>query len=101
MIYTVTLNPALDRLIVVDQLVADETIRILSETFDDAGKGIDASRVIRELGGQSVALGFVGCIRFAAAAGTATAQTPGTELCHHMDVDKILSRVQLSTVNIN
>lgn len=60
MIYTVTLNPALDRLIVVDQLVAEETIRILSETSYAAGKGIDASRVIRELGGQSVALGFVG-----------------------------------------
>ncbi len=60
MIYTVTLNPALDRLIVVEQLIADETIRVLSETPYAAGKGIDASRVIRRLGGQSVALGFVG-----------------------------------------
>ena len=60
MIYTVTLNPALDRLIVIEQLIADETIRVLSETPYAAGKGIDASRVIRKLGGQSVALGFVG-----------------------------------------
>ena len=60
MIYTVTLNPALDRFIVVEQLLADDTTRILSETPYAAGKGIDVSRVIRELGGQSVALGLVG-----------------------------------------
>ena len=60
MIYTVTLNPALDRFIVVEQLLADDTTRILSETLYAAGKGIDVSRVIRELGGQSVALGLVG-----------------------------------------
>lgn len=60
MIYTVTLNPALDRAIVVERMVDDDTIRVLSETHYAAGKGIDVSRVIRELGGQSVALGFVG-----------------------------------------
>ena len=38
----------------------EDTTRILSETPYAAGKGIDVSRVIRELGGQSVALGLVG-----------------------------------------
>ena len=60
MIYTVTLNPALDRTIAVEKLVEDDTTRILSETLYAGGKGIDVSRVIRELGGQSVALGLVG-----------------------------------------
>jgi len=60
MIYTVTLNPALDRFILVEQLLAEDTTRILSETSYAAGKGIDVSRGIRELGGQSVALGLVG-----------------------------------------
>lgn len=60
MIYTVTLNPALDRYIVVERLLMEDTTRILSETPYAAGKGIDVSRVIRELGGQSVALGLVG-----------------------------------------
>ena len=60
MIYTVTLNPALDRFIVVEQLLAEDTTRILSETAYAAGKGINVSRVIRELGGHSVALGLVG-----------------------------------------
>jgi 6-phosphofructokinase 2 len=60
LIYTVTLNPALDRFILVENLLEDDTVRIVEETHYAAGKGIDVSRVIRELGGQSVALGLVG-----------------------------------------
>jgi 6-phosphofructokinase 2 len=60
MIYTVTLNPALDRAAVVERLLEDDTTRVLSEANYAAGKGIDVSRVIGELGGQSVAMGFVG-----------------------------------------
>ncbi len=60
MIYTVTLNPALDRAIFVDRLLDDDTTRVLYENRYAAGKGIDVSRVIRELGGISVALGLVG-----------------------------------------
>ena len=60
MIYTVTLNPALDRFIVVGQLLSEDTTRIQSETSYAAGKGIDVSSVVRELGGQSVALGLLG-----------------------------------------
>lgn len=60
MIYTVTLNPALDRAINVERLLSDDTIRVASETYYAAGKGIDVSRVIRELEGQSVALGLIG-----------------------------------------
>ncbi len=58
--------------------------------------------------GDSVVGGFVlafsqgkdlaDCVQFACAAGTATAQTPGTELCHRVDVEDILSRVQLSNI---
>ncbi len=60
MIYTVTLNPALDRAVTVERLIEDDTARILDETFYAAGKGIDVSRVIKELGGDSVALGLIG-----------------------------------------
>lgn len=60
MIYTVTLNPALDRAINVDRMLDDDTIRVISEQHYAAGKGIDVSRVIKELGGQSVALGLIG-----------------------------------------
>jgi 6-phosphofructokinase 2 len=60
MIYTITLNPALDRTIEVDGLVPDDANRILQEARYAGGKGIDVSRVIAELGGESIALGFIG-----------------------------------------
>jgi 6-phosphofructokinase 2 len=60
MIYTITLNPALDRTIEVDGLVVDDANRILREARYAGGKGIDCSRVIGELGEASTALGFIG-----------------------------------------
>jgi 6-phosphofructokinase 2 len=60
MIYTVTLNPALDRAITVERLLNDDTTRVTNEKHYAAGKGIDVSRVITELEGRSVALGLVG-----------------------------------------
>ena len=36
------------------------------------------------------------CVRLACAAGTATAKTPGTELCHLEDVEKILEEVNIT-----
>lgn len=60
MIYTVTINPALDRAVDIERFLSDDTIRVASETYYAAGKGIDVSRVIKELEGQSVSLGLVG-----------------------------------------
>jgi len=60
MIYTITLNPAMDRTMEVDGLVVDDANRILREERYAGGKGIDCSRVIEELGGKSTALGFIG-----------------------------------------
>ena len=60
MIYTVTLNPALDRAVTVPGLSTDDTVRVLEERLYAAGKGIDVSRVVHELGGRSVTLGLVG-----------------------------------------
>src|SRR4030043_1243418 len=60
MIYTIPVNPALDRTMEVDGLVLDDANRILREAREAGGKGIDCSRVIEELGGESTALGFIG-----------------------------------------
>jgi 6-phosphofructokinase 2 len=50
-IYTITLNPALDRTITIDRLLEDDTTRILFKDHYAGGKGSDVSRVITELGG--------------------------------------------------
>jgi len=59
MIYTITLNPALDRTIWLDELKQDDTNRILKEEKYAGGKGIDVSRVLINFGVPNVALGFV------------------------------------------
>ncbi|MFQ5879942.1 MAG: 1-phosphofructokinase [Dehalococcoidia bacterium] len=58
MIITVTLNPAIDQTLVVSHLVPGDTNRVKAGRFDPGGKGINVSRVIHELGGQSLAMGF-------------------------------------------
>ncbi len=58
MILTVTLNPAIDQTLVLERFVAGDTVRVKSSRFDPGGKGINVSRVTRELGGESVAMGF-------------------------------------------
>jgi 6-phosphofructokinase 2 len=60
MIYTLTLNPALDRTLIVKNLKFEDANRVKQELRYAGGKGIDVSRVIHELGGESIALGFVG-----------------------------------------
>ncbi len=60
MIYTITLNPALDRTIWLEDLKIDDTNRILKEEKYAGGKGIDVSRVLANFGVANVALGFVG-----------------------------------------
>lgn len=60
MIATVTLNPSLDQHVAVDGLILDESNRWVSFNREPGGKGINVSRVVRELGGKTVAYGFIG-----------------------------------------
>jgi 1-phosphofructokinase family hexose kinase len=60
MIYTLTLNPALDRELTVPELVFDEVLRATALRVDYGGKGFNVSRALAALGAESVALGFVG-----------------------------------------
>jgi len=46
MIYTVTLNPALDRTISINQIEYDKSNRIAREQNYAGGKGIDVSKVL-------------------------------------------------------
>ena len=59
MIYTVTFNPAIDYVVHFDHLKPGEINRNESEEFQFGGKGINVSNVLRTLGLDTVALGFV------------------------------------------
>ena len=60
MIYTVTLNPALDKTVEIPGMALDTVNRITAMRTDPGGKGINVSKVIAKLGGTSVALALLG-----------------------------------------
>jgi 1-phosphofructokinase len=60
MIYTVTLNPALDKTVEIPNLTIDSVNRITTLRTDPGGKGINVSKVIDKLGGKSIATGILG-----------------------------------------
>lgn len=59
MIYTLTLNPALDYVMRLPAIREGETNRAASTDLQFGGKGINVSRVLSELGVESTALGFM------------------------------------------
>lgn len=59
MIYTLTLNPAVDYVMTFKSLNEGEVNRSLEEQFVVGGKGINVSTVLNELGHSSVILGFI------------------------------------------
>lgn len=60
MIYTLALNPAIDRTFWVERIDFEESNRVKQECRYPGGKGIDVSRVLTNLGLPNVALGFSG-----------------------------------------
>lgn len=59
MIYTVTLNPAVDYTLRVDEFTAGELHRPTDTVLSFGGKGVNVSRVLAALGVPNRALGFV------------------------------------------
>lgn len=59
MIYTVTFNPALDYIISLKELIPGEVNRMLTEQMLPGGKGINVSTVLKNLGHENTALGFI------------------------------------------
>lgn len=59
MIYTLTLNPSIDYVLCLDELIPGQVNRSQAQSFFPGGKGINVSIVLSNLGTPSVALGFV------------------------------------------
>ena len=55
MIYTITLNPALDRTLWIKNMRDDVSNRILEEKSFAGGKSVDVSKVLKNLGQKNVA----------------------------------------------
>jgi 1-phosphofructokinase len=64
MIITITMNPAIDKTISIKKLVPGSLNRVSRSRQDAGGKGINVSMMIRELGGKSIATGFMGNDKF-------------------------------------
>jgi 1-phosphofructokinase family hexose kinase len=60
MIYTLTLNPAVDRELTVPAFQFDTVLRADNSQMDIGGKGFNVSRVLKEFGAESIAVGFLG-----------------------------------------
>lgn len=59
MITTITLNPAVDKTIEINNFSIGSVNRISSSRVDAGGKGINVSKVIQSLGGKSKAIGIL------------------------------------------
>jgi 1-phosphofructokinase family hexose kinase len=60
MIYTLTLNPAVDRELTVPAMEFDSVLRATESRVDFGGKGFNISRLLRGMDEPSVAVGFLG-----------------------------------------
>jgi 1-phosphofructokinase len=60
LIYTLTLNPSIDYYMSIDNIAVGEVNRSSGESLAFGGKGINVSRMLKNLGGQSRAVAVVG-----------------------------------------
>lgn len=60
MIITVTMNPAIDKTVDLGHMVHGGLNRVSNVIMDAGGKGINVSKTIKELGGETIATGFIG-----------------------------------------
>ena len=60
MIYTLTLNPSIDYVLRIDEFLDGETLRSNSQEKYPGGKGIMVSKLLKNLGENSINIGFLG-----------------------------------------
>lgn len=60
MIITLTMNPAIDKTVEVENFGIDKVNRISNVSLDAAGKGVNVSKLTRVLGGRTKTIAFLG-----------------------------------------
>lgn len=60
MVITVTLNPAMDKTIIIDDFELGKVNRVSKLRYDIGGKGINVSKVLKKFGIPSACTGFIG-----------------------------------------
>ena len=60
MIYTVTVNPSIDYIVQLNELTLGQVNRMDYDNKLPGGKGINVSRILKELGLDNTAWGFLG-----------------------------------------
>lgn len=98
MIYTVTFNPSLDYIVSVDDFKLGKTNRTSSELMLAGGKGINVSIVLKNLGVESTALGFIAGFTGDEIAKRLRNQGINTEF---IKIDEGMSRINLKVKNID
>jgi 1-phosphofructokinase len=62
MVITVTLNPAMDKTLTIENFNLGTVNRVQSVRYDIGGKGINVSKVLKNFGIDSICTGFLGGI---------------------------------------
>lgn len=97
MIYTVTFNPSLDYVASVENFRTGVINRTVTEAVYPGGKGLNVSRVLRQLGVESVALGFTA--DFTGEAIKKKMEEAGCR-CRFISVERGMSRINLKLRSI-
>ena len=114
MIYTVTFSPSLDYLVYLDTLKVGSIQRSAREAIYFSGKGINVSKVMKTLGVETTALGFLAGFTGRAVADALEADGIACDFCflpdgntriniklRHSDAGSYTTDVSSGTLNIN
>lgn len=95
MIITVTLNPALDKTVILPGFAVNTVNRVSATRLDPGGKGINVSKVVKALGGKTLVLGILG----GAAGGFIQAAIDEMSLPNDMVLTKEITRTNIKIID--
>ncbi len=95
MIITVSLNPALDKTVTIPGFAVNTVNRVQTFRLDPGGKGINVSKTVKALGGETLAIGVLG----GASGGFIKAALDAMELPNDMVVTEDVTRTNLKIID--